>query len=451
MWIPPLPDRAAEVVRGLPYPFARAQLDRVEPSYAFTRDRLVVSTDAWSGRQLAEPVGTGWRRLTEGPGWHRRPRTDQGDLCCELFDDPAHDRGRPVRVPLPDMSTVDSAPVPAPAPPELPEGALRGLGNVVELGPWLSREELLVVRETWPARHLHRWNVSTGDIRPVLSGGPMVVSGVRRAGGLIGFTWTSTTQPKRLELAEPGELLANTRRLVLPDRPRGPAPAPARAVLVDGPACALPCLRHDPVDPPRGTVLLLHGGPHGTHLETWSPLVDSLVLAGWRVVLPNVRGSGLRDPRLRPPRPARYGVEDVADVLAVARTLATGPIVLGGRSYGGYLAARAAAELPGAKAVFALGGFLASHDLRGVRHDEVAAFLAAPGTRFAPDRALAGVPHFVAHGTADPRIPVEAVAAHQLPEDSEFLVLAGEGHGVRTDAGARTAFPALLRWLDAVT
>ncbi|WP_410600792.1 alpha/beta hydrolase [Amycolatopsis sp. lyj-90] len=470
--VPPLPDRAPDIVRGLPGPFARAQLDGFEPAFALDgRGRPLVSTDAWSGRHLAVPETTGWRQLTSGSSWYRRPQWTNSGLTCEVFDDLASESGRMLRLSAPGMPLADAPEArTVRRNPDLPgrvafltkDGWSRvalcqedgkapaRLGNVVELGPWLGRDEVLVTRERWPSRQLCRWDVTTGAVRSVLAGADLVVSGVRRVGDVVGLCWTSTGQPRRLELLPVGRIRRAAHLPVVPGSRH--APTPTRAVVIDGPACRLPCLWYEPDQPPRGTIVILHGGPNGMNVATWSPFADSLVLDGWRVVLPNVRGSGILDPSLRPPRPARYGDDDVKDVLAVVRRFATGPVVLGGRSYGGYLAARTAAESTAIKAVFLLGGFFATTDLDEAEHPGVAAFLGAPGTRFAPDRPPAAVPHFVAHGRGDQRIPVGAVTRHadRLASGSEVVVLAGEGHGVRTDAGARRVFPALLRWLEGI-
>jgi pimeloyl-ACP methyl ester carboxylesterase len=100
--------------------------------------------------------------------------------------------------------------------------------------------------------------------------------------------------------------------------------------------------------------------------------------------------------------------------------------------------------------VFLIGGFLRWSDLRPSGHPQVRAFLDRTGDRFAPDADLAAVPHFVAHGERDPRIPVEAVRAHDLPPGSEWVGISGEGHGTLTDHAARQVFPRLFRWLDGI-
>lgn len=458
---PPLPDRVPEIVDGLPHPFARAQIDSCTPSFALTSGGAVVSTDAWSGRQLAKPTSAGWEPVTAGRAWHRRPRWAGDELICDVHTDPIDEHstsrsiaaaGSPIDQPCPFKVTRTARLVRRGASGSVvceDGGSETVLEHVVEIGPWVSRDELLVIKENWPSRELYRWHLGTGRLDAVFETGRRVVTDVHRSGELVGLSRTSTGQPRRLELLERGELRRTVHR-VEDDPTDGPRPGPVRALCVDGPVCGLPCLHYEPRGRPRGTIVLLHGGPHGVNLATWSPLADSLVLAGWRLVLPNIRGSGVLDPRLRPPRPDRYGEDDVDDVLAVIRHFAVGKVVVGGRSYGGYLAARTAMASPEVAAVFLLGGFLASTDLRDTRHPAVTAFLRAAGTRFAPDRRPAPVPHFLAHGGRDDRIPVDAVLAHadDLPDGSEVVTLADEGHGVRTDPGARQAFPALFRWLD---
>lgn len=102
------------------------------------------------------------------------------------------------------------------------------------------------------------------------------------------------------------------------------------------------------VDPPagsrvQGTVLDLHGGPTGQ----WGvvPPLEALLLAaaGFRVALPNIRGSVDRGPDWVHGLYGAWGEADVADVLAVAdHLIATGraaesSIGVMGLSYGGFL------------------------------------------------------------------------------------------------------------------
>ncbi|MCG5219526.1 alpha/beta fold hydrolase [Streptosporangium soli] len=496
-----LPDRPRQITAGLPDPFRRAQLDGTQPAFALTPAGPVVSTDAWSGRQLAAFTGDRWTRITAGTQWHCRPDWSGEHLVSEVFDDLAGERARSREIPLtapaegigpaqivsratpheralthPSLSGVALSPraaVQAVAPNSfrddrvailLTQGSARRVvcadgggtthwdGPVTSIGPWLSEDELVLVVESWPGRTPYAWDVRSGARRRLVETAGVVVGDVRAEGELAGLSWTSGEQPRRLHLVPVADLRAGRRVRLLPDPPAGDAPPPPRATVLAGPNCPLPCIVRDPHGDPRGTVLLLHGGPNGANLATWSPLAESLALAGWRVVQPNLRGSGVLDPALRPPAPERYGVHDAEDVRSVLRQLGTGPVVVGGVSYGGYLAARTARIAPEVRGVFVICGFLRSSDLDGSDHDQVRAFLRVASDRFAPEVAFAQVPHFVAHGEKDPRIPAEAVHAHlgDLPPGSEWVGIEDEGHGMLTDYAARRVFPRFFSWLDRI-
>ncbi|MGN9846965.1 alpha/beta hydrolase [Nonomuraea sp. H19] len=471
-----LPDRA---VQGLPSPFLRSQVDGGLPSFALTPQGPVVSTDAWSGRHLALWADGGWRRLTSGPLWHTAPRWEDGLLTTEVYDDLAgehavtraiwpheHEPCRPApeeghvlthpvvgTVTLPPKATVEDV---ATAPDKIAILLRRGRarrvvcagrtwtrhwdGPAAALGPWLPGEELTLVVESWPGRSAQAWQVRSGTLRPLTRASAAVVHEVRRDGDLLALTWTSGDQPRRLHLTELGGPPVRLRAA-----PETHGLPPTRHTLVEG---RLPCVMRDPAGVPRGTVVLFHGGPNGANLATWSPLADSLALAGWRVVQPNLRGSRLIDPAVSAPLPERYGADDVDDAVKVLRETTVGPVVTGGLSYGGYLASRVALAAPEVRGAFLLCSFLRSADLREAGHATVKAFMRT--ARFAPDDTLAAVPLFVAHGDRDPRIPVDAVRAHlpRLHPDSEWVELAGEGHGMLTDQAARQVFPRLFRWLD---
>ncbi|WP_049563081.1 alpha/beta hydrolase [Nonomuraea sp. SBT364] len=468
-----LPDR---VVPGLPPPFLRSQVDGGRPALALTPRGPVVSTDAWSGRHLALWAGGRWAPLTSGPLWHAEPRWEDGVLSAMVYDDLAAEQAVPravwpdghgpvsreghvlthpvvgtVKLP-PKVAVEDVATAPDRIAILLRRGRARRVvcagrtwtchwdGPVAALGPWLPDGELALVVESWPGRTARAWQIRTGALRPLTGPAPAVVHDVRRDGDLLALTWTSADQPRRLQLAELG---GPPIRLRAASSPHGLPPA--AHTLAGG---TLPCVVRDPSGEPRGTVVLFHGGPNGANLATWSPLADSLALAGWRVVQPNLRGSRLLDPAVSAPLPELYGSDDVDDALRVLRETAVGPVVTGGLSYGGYLASRVALAAPEVRGAFLLCSFLRSADLREVEHAAVRAFLKT--ARFAPDDELPGVPLFVAHGDRDPRIPVEAVRAHlpRLHPDSAWTELAGEGHGMLTDEAAQQVFPQLFRWLD---
>lgn len=94
---------------------------------------------------------------------------------------------------------------------------------------------------------------------------------------------------------------------------------------------------------PKGIVLALHGGPTGQ----WGvvPTVEALLLAGsgYRVAMPNIRGSIDRGPAWVTPLRGAWGTVDAADVLATCDGLLGAGLAEEGRlgviglSYGGFL------------------------------------------------------------------------------------------------------------------
>jgi acetyl esterase/lipase len=95
---------------------------------------------------------------------------------------------------------------------------------------------------------------------------------------------------------------------------------------------------------PFPTYLKVHGGPDWLYLDTWWPEVQMLVDAGFAVAMPNYRGSIGFGARFRDHLIRNMGfpeVEDVVDGLddLVARGIADpARAVIGGRSWGGYVA-----------------------------------------------------------------------------------------------------------------
>ncbi|MFI6344367.1 S9 family peptidase [Streptomyces sp. NPDC050560] len=95
----------------------------------------------------------------------------------------------------------------------------------------------------------------------------------------------------------------------------------------------------------RGDVLLrLHGGPHMTYGNAFDVETQSLLSAGFHVLLPEIRGGSGRGGAFRALSVGEWGRGDLADVLAFAdHAVATGladpdRLYLSGGSYGGYLA-----------------------------------------------------------------------------------------------------------------
>jgi pimeloyl-ACP methyl ester carboxylesterase len=211
----------------------------------------------------------------------------------------------------------------------------------------------------------------------------------------------------------------------------------------------LPCLVYEPAAALRGTVLYFPGGPHEPLWAEHSAFSRAMSDDGWRVVRVNVRSSGLREAPFRPVGPVGYGDDDVRDALAVIEALGAGPVVTMGMSYGGYLAAMAGQASDRCRAVAVLSGFLSRRDLDHSRHPEVRRFASGVFAAAPPEPAALTKPVFVAHGAADPRVPVDAVREHRRRARAGFTLveLAGVGHAILSDHDARLTYPTLLDWL----
>lgn len=301
---------------------------------------------------------------------------------------------------------------------------------------WLGADRLALVVERWPALEPVVWDWRRDEHeRPWPRGLPGAVRSMAVAPGgacavAVGTPWSAR------HLRELDDLAPAARGQ---DRE-------VRTVVVVRGGQRMPCLVYEPPAAPRGTVFYFPGGPHEPMWAEHSPFSRAMNDDGWRVVRVNVRSSGLREPRFRPSAPVRYGVDDLADALAVIDELGAGPVVTMGMSYGGYLAALAGQESDRCRAVVVLSGFLSRHDLDRSRHPDVRRFAREAFTAAPPEPPAFTKPVFLAHGTADPRVPLEAVLAHRGPAFT-VLELPGAGHAILSDHDARRTYPTLLTWL----
>jgi len=180
-----------------------------------------------------------------------------------------------------------------------------------------------------------------------------------------------------------------------------------RREAIAGPAGTIECAIDDPPGAPRGVAVVCH--PHPPSGGTMDnnvvqTLARSFVQLGWRGLRFNFRGVG-----------ASQGTHDegrgeVDDALAVvaAWRMPDLPLALAGFSFGGYVAAEAAARLPeGAQAARLV--------------------LVAPSTE---KHRLPNVPSdtLVVHGDADDVVPLAATLAWARPQSLPVVVVPGGGH-----------------------
>lgn len=176
-----------------------------------------------------------------------------------------------------------------------------------------------------------------------------------------------------------------------------------------GPAGDLACAIDQPADAPRGVAVLCH--PHPLHGGTMdNKVVQTLARAfvglGYTVVRFNFRGVGTSAGSWDE---GRGEVDDALAVVAAHRAPGL-PLVLGGFSFGGFVASEVAARL-------------ASDPAQAAER----LVLIAPAAVNFP---VAAVPAdtLVVHGEADDVVPLAAVFDWARPQNLPVTVLPGAGH-----------------------
>jgi acetyl esterase/lipase len=226
-----------------------------------------------------------------------------------------------------------------------------------------------------------------------------------------------------------------------------------------------------PTRPP--VVVFVHGGPEAQATQLFNPVIQGLVLAGFGVVVPNVRGSTGHGKRYASLDDTTRRLDSVADLAAVHGFLDQvgfdpARAALWGGSYGGYMVLAAVAFSPElwAAGVDIVGisdlvtflqntsDYRRAHREReygSLEHDRAFLERASPLRRVEEIRA----PLFVIHGRNDPRVPVSE--AEQLVADltergvrCELRIYEDEGHGLARLANRLDAYPAAVEFLHGV-
>ena len=177
---------------------------------------------------------------------------------------------------------------------------------------------------------------------------------------------------------------------------------------IAGPAGALSVAVDTTTDvPTRGLAVVCHphplqGGTMDNKVVT--TIARALTQRGWRVVRFNYRGVGASAGAWDE---GRGEVDDALAVIAAHR-VAGEPLVLGGFSFGGFIAASAAARLP---------------DADKPRH----MVLVAPSTA-KHDAPAVGADALLIHGEADDIVPLSASMDWARPQGLPVVVVPGAGH-----------------------
>lgn len=175
---------------------------------------------------------------------------------------------------------------------------------------------------------------------------------------------------------------------------------------------------HPPVGSPAGVVVLTHGAGGNRDSPLLVAVCDEWARRGWLAIRYN-----LPYRRRRPTGPpSGSGVADqtgIVDAIATARTMADGPLIAGGHSYGGRLTSMAVAAAPGIA-------------------DELTLFsypLHPPGK---PERLRTDhfgsieVPTVFTHGSSDPfgSLPQLRAAAALIAGPTRIVEVSGAGHNL---------------------
>jgi alpha/beta superfamily hydrolase len=174
-------------------------------------------------------------------------------------------------------------------------------------------------------------------------------------------------------------------------------------VTVAGPAGAIACAVDTPGDGARGVAVICHPHPlHGGTLDNKvvQTVARAAVQLGLRAVRFDFRGvgssAGVWDE-------GRGEVEDALAVVAAQR-LSDEPLLLAGFSFGGFVAARVAQQVP-PRALLLVGPAVMNFPLPPVSQDTI-----------------------VVHGEADDVVPLAGVLDWARPQVLPVLVVPGVGH-----------------------
>lgn len=179
---------------------------------------------------------------------------------------------------------------------------------------------------------------------------------------------------------------------------------------------------HAPHGTPQGVVVLTHGAGGSRESPLLKQLCDEWARRGWLAVRYNLPYRRRR-PKGPPSGSAATDREGVAEAVTLARTLADGPVVAGGHSYGGRQTSMAVAD--GRLTVDLLTLF--SYPLHPPGKPE------RKRTEHLPHIAT---PTVFTHGTSDPFGTVDELraAAALIPAPTEIVEVTGARH----DLGSKT-------------
>ena len=181
-------------------------------------------------------------------------------------------------------------------------------------------------------------------------------------------------------------------------------------------------IAHRPDGRPKGTVVLTHGAGGSREAVLLRKICDEWARRGWLAVRYNLPYRRRR-PKGPPSGSAAADRAGVVDAIELVATLATGPVIAGGHSYGGRMTSMVVAD--GTARVDALTLF--SYPLHPPGKPEKLRTEHLPRI---------GAPTVFTHGTSDPFGSIDELraAATLIPASTEVVEITGARH----DLGSKT-------------
>jgi prolyl oligopeptidase PreP (S9A serine peptidase family) len=289
----------------------------------------------------------------------------------------------------------------------------------------------------------------------------------------LALTWTSPTVPADVVIVDAATGRTGTVASSVGDLEGLDLVTPTSVGVPTPDGETVPCFVYAPESPTGSSVLIVHGGPEGQSVRSFSPIVQALAAQGHTVLVPNVRGSVGYGKRWYSLDDVERRLDSVADLAAIHDFLPSLDLdparsALWGGSYGGYMVLAGVAFQPERWAagvdivgISSLVTFLenTSPYRRAHREREYGSlernreFLesASPLSRISDVRA----PLFVIHGRNDPRVPLSeaeqvAAAVRDNGVEVELVVYDDEGHGLAQRANRLDAYPRAIDFLGRV-
>jgi prolyl oligopeptidase PreP (S9A serine peptidase family) len=289
----------------------------------------------------------------------------------------------------------------------------------------------------------------------------------------LALTWTSPTVPADVVIVDAATGRTGTVASSAGDLEGLELVTPTSVGVPTPDGETVPCFVYAPEAPTGSSVLIVHGGPEGQSVRSFSPIVQALAAQGHTVLVPNVRGSVGYGKRWYSLDDVERRLDSVADLAAIHDFLPSLDLdparsALWGGSYGGYMVLAGVTFQPERWAagvdivgISSLVTFLenTSPYRRAHREREYGSlernreFLesASPLNRISDVRA----PLFVIHGRNDPRVPLSeaeqvAAAVRENGVEVELVVYDDEGHGLAQRANRLDAYPRAIDFLARV-